>query len=106
LTSTADRLKYPSMPEAKPSHTQHESADDPAPRPPLWQTLRDAHAERRRQWRAHSDLLAEQLAGHGGATVKAGLHLWAESMRAGWALGRQWQSLTVDAWRRSLDLLR
>ena len=24
----------------------------------------------------------------------------------GWDLGRQWQGFTLDAWRRSLDLLR
>ena len=73
---------------------------------PIWRSLLDAQARRRQQWRGHADLLAEQIAEQGGATVKAGLRLWAGSLRVGWDLGRQWQGLTLDAWRRSLDLLR
>ena len=94
------------MPEAKPSHTQQDPTAEPPPGRPLWQTLRDAQTRRSKQWRAHADLLAEQLAEHGGHTLGAGLRLWGESVRVGWTLGRQWHHLTVDAWRRSLDLLR
>ena len=86
------------MAESQPSHPQQAR--------PIWRTLLDAPADRQRRWRAHADLMAEQLAEQGGATVQAGLRLWAESMRVGWGLGRQWQGLTLDAWRRSLDLLR
>lgn len=101
------------MAESKPSHPQQETSRDPPPGAAetaepasAWHTLRDAGARQRKQWRAHADLLAEQTAEQTAATLHAGLRLWGESLRAGWTLGRQWQTLTIDAWRRSLDLLR
>ena len=91
-------VQWPRMTDREPSQPQHER--------PLWRSLLEARADRQRRLRAHLDLCAEQLAEQGSQTVQTGLRLWAASLHAGWTLGRQWQGVTLDAWRRSLDLLR
>ena len=96
------------MSEVNPSQAQHgstSSAPGPA-QPPLWRLLLDSHARRRKQWLAQGDLIAEQLAAQGGATLRIGLHLWGESLRAGVEVTRSSCALGLDTFRRSLEILR
>ncbi len=95
--------------EVKFTQSQHDGATSAPPAaddPPLWRSLLAAHVRRRKQWLAHGDLLAEQLAAQGGATLRAGLHLWAEALRVGVDLGRSSVALGRDTLRRSLEISR
>ncbi len=82
------------------------AADAPANSDSPWRALLDAEVGRVRQWQAVGDLFAEPVAEQTAATLGAGIRLWRDTLVSGWQVGRQWQAVGLDSWRRAAGLLR